>query len=296
MVVILVMLCFFFSMLITNDVALITFVPLTLVMLGMLGEETKRKCLIPIVALQTVAANLGSMLTPIGNPQNLYLYGVSGMSFGAFLKLMLPYTAFSFVMLLIVCLVEGRKSDRALEITFAEREEVQRLGMTGMYITIFMICLATVARFMDYRITLALVIVLVAVFDRKVLKRVDYSLLFTFVGFFVFIGNMGRVEVFRTFLENIIVGHEMVTAVAAGQVISNVPAALLLSGFTEQYEALIVGTNLGGLGTLIASMASLISFKYIAAEDGKLTGKYIMYFTVVNVVMLAALMAFGVWM
>lgn len=293
MMLILVMLCFFFSMLITNDVSLITFVPLTLVVLGMLGEDAKRKWLIPIVVLQTVAANLGSMLTPIGNPQNLYLYGISGMGFGTFLKLMLPYTAASFGMLVLWCLWECRKSDQSFEITFTEAGEMSRRGVAGMYAAVFILCLLTVARIIDYRITLVLVITLILAFDRKVIGKVDYSLLLTFVGFFVFIGNMGRVEVFRTFLENIIVGHEEVTAIAASQVISNVPAALLLSRFTEKYEALIIGTNLGGLGTLIASMASLISYKYIAAEERKISGKYMVYFTIVNVVMLAGLVGLG---
>ena len=128
--------------------------------------------------------------------------------------------------------------------------------------------------------------------DRPILKGVDYSLVFTFIGFFVFIGNMGRIPEFNGLLQRIIEGNEILTSVVASQFMSNVPAALLLSGFTNQYEKLIVGTNLGGLGTLIASMASLISFKYVGTEYGHLKGKYMVYFTVANLVFLAVLFGY----
>lgn len=134
------------------------------------------------------------------------------------------------------------------------------------------------------------VLSLVIMFDRRILLRVDYALLGTFIGFFIFIGNMGRIKAFSNFLEEIIAGHEVVTSVMASQVVSNVPAALLLSGFSEEYTALIIGTNIGGLGTLIASMASLISFKCIAREDRSLRGRYILYFTIVNVIFLIAML------
>lgn len=132
-------------------------------------------------------------------------------------------------------------------------------------------------------------LILVFITDRQVLAKVDYSLLLTFTGFFIFIGNVGRIPAFRAFLQDIIAGREIATAIAASQVISNVPAALLLSGFTEDFAGLIIGTNLGGLGTLIASMASLISYKRIAKEAGDRRGRYIALFTVGNLCFLAAL-------
>ena len=137
-----------------------------------------------------------------------------------------------------------------------------------------------------------LVIAAVLRVDRQVLARVDYALLMTFVGFFVFIGNMGRIPAFSSFLESMIAGHEVMTAVISSQVISNVPAALLLSGFTDNYPALIVGTNLGGLGTLIASMASLISFKYMGQEDKERKGAYMIYFTAANLIFLIVLLGY----
>lgn len=285
LVLIPVMLCFFMSMVITNDVALITFVPFTFTVLEMAGE--KENTIIPVVAMQTTAANLGSMLTPVGNPQNLYLYGISGMGVGEFIMLMLPYTAVSLVIFAAWCLCRrGHKT----AVPQSGRARVKSTHLTAVYLTLFVLSLLTVARVIPYPVTLAAVVVTVAACDRRTLTKVDYPLLFTFIGFFIFIGNIGRMEAFRAFLQNAIAGHEVITAFFASQIISNVPAALLLSGFTDKIGKLIIGTNIGGLGTLIASMASLISFKYIARWNKSLRGRYILYFTVVNVIFAAALL------
>ena len=285
---VLVLLCFFFSMIITNDVALITFVPLTLNVLHMEGEEVKKKWLIPLVAFQTVAANLGSMLTPIGNPQNLYLYGISGLTVVEFLGLMAPYTLISFVLLCIWCIVAGdsKKTDKS-----HMASETLKVGKEiVVYSLLFVGCLLVVGHVIPFWIMVIIVLVTVLFMDRKVLKNVDYSLLLTFVFFFVFIGNLGRIPAFRDMIMNALEGHEMLIAVLASQVISNVPAALLLSGFTDQYGQLILGTDIGGLGTLIASMASLISFKYIAKDNRDNRGRYLGYFTVVNILFLMVLL------
>ena len=146
------------------------------------------------------------------------------------------------------------------------------------------------ARLIDYRITLVVVIVLTAITDHKVFAKVDYTLLITFIAFFIFIGNMGRIPVFNNYIKSVIDGRECMTGILSSQLISNVPAALLLSGFTNNLKPLIVGVNLGGLGTLIASMASLISFKFIGRKNKSLRGKYLLYFTVVNVIFLVILM------
>lgn len=303
LILILVMLCFFFSMVITNDVALITFVPLTFIVLRMMGEELMKKLAVPVVVMQTIAANLGSMLTPIGNPQNLYLYGKSGMGLGEFVLLMLPYTVIALVLLVLWCLrQENEKIEGVKMVPEGENGAIKgRVGSAegkgssalAVYLILFALCILTVARVLPYGVTLAIVIVVVFLLDCTVLAKVDYGLLMTFVGFFVFIGNMGRIPAFREFLESMIVGNEVLTAVLSSQVISNVPAALLLSGFTQDYEALIVGTNLGGLGTLIASMASLISFKYLGKEDKGAKKKYLVYFTVANLAFLVVLLGFS---
>ncbi len=309
---ILVMLCFFFSMLITNDVSLITFVPFTLTVLRMKGKEAEKKLLIPITVLQTIAANLGSMLTPIGNPQNLYLYGKAGMSVAVFLKMMLPFTVAAFVLLTVCCFIIGRdKGNKEKECNSQQAKynmvvgeetacKEARIGIHrqgGMpdfkklllYLLLFFACLLGVARLLPWYLVTGVVLIGVLWMDRQILKKVDYSLLFTFAGFFVFIGNMGRIEGFCSFLRKIMEGHEVITAIAASQIISNVPAALLLSGFTDNTAALIIGTNLGGLGTLIASMASLITYKLISRDRPEDKGKYFVWFTIANVFFLVVL-------
>lgn len=297
LILILVLLCFFFSMAITNDVALITFVPFTFTVLDLLDKDTAARLMIPVVVMQTIAANLGSMFTPIGNPQNLYLYGKAGLGLGSFLALMFPYCLLSLLLLLGWCLFFGGKKDGntgqngTFRVQFQEHTSLKgKEKKLIIYLLLFVCCLLTVARVLPCPVSLMLVLAGSCLADWRVLGKVDYSLLLTFIGFFVFIGNMGRIPVFCSFLEQMLAGHEVITSVAASQVISNVPAALLLSGFTEDYQSLIVGTNLGGLGTLIASMASLISYKYIAKQTETGKGQYFMYFTVANIVFLAVLL------
>ena len=293
LIFILVMLCFVFSMLITNDVALITFVPFTFIVLKMILDDKAEMLIVPVVVMQTIAANLGSMLTPIGNPQNLYLYGKSGISFVDFIVLMLPYTAIAFVLLGIWCVILPYKGSKTCQLNLQEKTSLSSAkGALLVYAGLFLFCILTVAHIIPYFVTLLLVIIVLYIMDKDVLGKVDYSLLLTFVGFFVFVGNVGRIPEFHHFIQQIINGNEVVTSVVASQFMSNVPAALLLSRFTDKYSLLIVGTNLGGLGTLIASMASLISFKYIGKEYKNLRGKYLLCFTLSNVLFLAVFLMY----
>lgn len=304
LVLTLVLLCFFSSMLITNDVALITFVPFTFTVLELLGGEQKKRLLLPVVVMQTIAANLGSMLTPIGNPQNLYLYGKAGLSVGAFLGLMMPYTALSLVLLTAWGLFQGRvcSVDFQLgnvlgqEASDSQKDVKTEVYPVVMYLILFLFCLLAVGHILPWQAVFLVVVLVIFAADKQVLARIDYSLLLTFTGFFVFIGNVGRMPVFCDFLQDIITGREIYTSIIASQVISNVPAALLLSGFTDDFAGLVIGTNLGGLGTLIASMASLISYKYVAKAESGHRGAYIVLFTVANACFLAALVLLNVWM
>ena len=160
-----------------------------------------------------------------------------------------------------------------------------------LYLILFLLSLSVVAGVLSVWLAAGLVLVAALLFDRKVLLRVDYALLLTFVGFFLFVGNLGRLPAFRNALEGILLGHEVICSVVASQAISNVPAALLLSGFTEYGRGLLIGTNLGGLGTLIASMASLISYKYVARTYPSQKGRYLLWFTAANLIFLAVLLA-----
>ena len=298
LVLVLVGLCFFGSMFITNDVSLLTFVPFAFVVLDSLGPEVRQKLILPVVCMQTIGANLGSMLTPIGNPQNLYLYGRSGMGMGAFVALMLPYTLLSLGMLAAwaVWLCRGgspvRKGTGGPFLAPRPGLRADR-RIVWMDAALFVVCLLAVMRAVPYGAAFAAVLAATLLADRATLARVDYSLLLTFVAFFLFIGNLGRVPAFSAWLGQVIAGREVLVSVLASQVTSNVPAALLLSGFTQDVQALIVGTNLGGLGTLIASMASLISYRQIAREEPEGKGRYFLLFTASNLVFLAALL--GLW-
>ena len=305
-VLVLVLLAYFFSMLITNDVGLITFVPFTFTVLELLGTQERNRLIIPVVVLETLGANLGSMLTPIGNPQNLYLYGKAGLSVGSFLLLMLPYTALAGALLLIWCVIigkGGRKADDERESKADEeinplaekrpapyQNDKRKMALLVLYGVLFVLSLLTVANVVSYLVTLGVTLASILLFDRRTFGKVDYFLLLTFIAFFVFIGNMGRIPAFSNFLASIVVGREVPVAILASQAISNVPAALLLSGFSDNYRELIIGVNLGGMGTLIASMASLISYKYVAKLIPDKKGRYFGCFTMMGCLFLAILL------
>ncbi len=274
------LLCFFSSMLITNDVALITFVPFTLIILGMINKKDKA---VILVTIETVAANLGSMATPIGNPQNLYLFSKYEMSMGDFFSAILPYAVLSLVLVAVFSLFTGKEK---IEIN-TEKTDFRFDRNLIVYAILFVLSLLSVFRIVDYRILLAVSVVAIVIFDRKTFKSIDYSLLLTFVFLFVFIGNLGRISAVSEFLRNTVSDREIMTGIISSQVFSNVPAAILLSNFTNNVKDLLVGVNLGGLGTLIASMASLISFKLVQKEKIN-TGKYIFVFSLVNIAFLGA--------
>lgn len=284
MVLILVMVCFILSMWITNDVALITFVPFAIMVLKKTGQT---KIMPYVIVMQTIAANLGSMCTPIGNPQNLYLYTVSGMSIFDFMKILLPYTIISFILIIISCFVVKNEK---IEIAKQENEEAGvDLRRAAVFGVLFVISMLTVLRVIHYLVMLIVVVGVVLIVSPRLLKKADYMLLLTFVAFFVFVGNIKQIEVVNSFLQKCVIGNEILVSVIASQGISNVPAAVLLSGFTKDYAGLMIGTNIGGLGTIIASMASLISYKLYAKEpDCKVSG-YMGLFTVMNILFLAVM-------
>ena len=279
---VLTLLCFFSAMLITNDVALLTFVPFAVVVLGMADRWAD---LIHIVVLQTAAANLGSMLTPVGNPQNLYLYSFYDLSFPEFVSILFPYSALSLVLLIAACFL---LSNEPLDLKLGEDPGV-RPRRLWFYLGLFGVCLLTVVRVLPWPVMLGAVVLLLLGFDRKGLARVDFMLLLTFAAFFIFAGNLARVEAVAGMIRQILAGREYLTSLLASQVISNVPAALLIADFTDRFEALLLGVNIGGLGTPIASLASLISLKLYAHSDHARTGRYLLEFTVVNVLLLLLL-------
>ena len=286
---ILVMLCFFSSMVITNDVALITFVPFTLIVFRMSGRV---ESVLKLVVLETIAANLGSMATPIGNPQNLYLYSIADFSAGEFLQAVLPYAGLALVMLMAAVLIQ--RDEPLLDVAGGEENEVQKGKIFRKmipFLFLLLLCLLVVFRVLPYQPVLICVICVVLVVNRKLYLSVDYFLLLTFLCFFIFIGNMKRIPEISGFLVSVVDGKELLMGILTSQIISNVPAAILLSGFSSDLSALLTGVNVGGLGTLIASLASLISFKFFAKEYPDKKGVYMVRFTIWNGIFLAVLIA-----
>lgn len=282
-------LCFFTAMLITNDVVLLTFIPLTLVMLS----SAKEFALIRTIVLETIAANLGSMFTPIGNPQNLYLYNKGGYDPISFCRYMLLPTLICLAFIVLLCFFAS--SDK-IQMSVMEdpkdengnfiRPKAWKIVLYGI---LFVICLLNVFHVLHYAIVLGIVLLAFLIVDRKCLLKVDYMLLLTFVAFFVLIGNLGQIDIVRNAIESMLEGRVFYVSILASQILSNVPAAMLLSEFTNDTDALLLGVNLGGLGTIIASMASLISYKLYATRKESKKGLYMGVFSLMNFGLLVVL-------
>lgn len=287
----LVMACFFLSMIITNDVALITLVPFTIYIFY---EKENKENLMLILVLQTVAANLGSMVTPIGNPQNLYLYNLSGMGAAEFMGLMFPYLLVSLAMVLAFCffIKKGDQQKEGITISPKSVNRVKSPLATAIYFALMALAISVVLHITSVYLMTAITLVVVLIIDWKSIIKVDYTLLLTFIGFFIFVGNISNLHIVQETMSQVVAGREMAIGIVTSQVISNVPAALLLAQFTDNVEILIKSVNLGGLGTLIASMASLITFKYYINEEYSKKNRYLLLFTIVNVAFLVVLVAF----
>ncbi len=285
---VLVSVTFFSSMLITNDVALITFVPLTI---SIFGNKRKDRLILTVV-LETIAANLGSMATPVGNPQNLYIYDYFSLSIGEFFKILLPAVVLGAVMLFIACFIGKNNAMRGDDNIDNKIKDKKKLVL---YIVLFVVCMMTVLRILDYRITLGIVIVGALIFDRKIFVKVDYFLLLTFVAFFIFVGNLRAIPQINIAIGDLINKREFIFSVITSQVISNVPAAAMLSGFTDNASALLMGVDVGGLGTPVASLASLISLKLYSKSKNSDMKKYILTFTVMNIIFLGVYLPFCIF-
>lgn len=273
----LVFITFFSSMIITNDVALITFVPLSLITLEKAGINP-----IKTVVLQTIAANLGSCFTPIGNPQNLYIYSFYSVPSAEFFRITGVIILISAIVLAVVTLISDRNN---LTVDIKPIYPSSKTD-TIVFSALFIIILLSVFNVIDYKIVLLITILTVFIVDRSLFMKVDYALLITFIGFFIFIGNISAVPAVRNFMSSLLRTPESTffTSIAMSQIISNVPATVLLSGFTDHFKELLLGVNIGGMGTLIASLASLISYKIYAAENNEETSAYMKKFTLYNII------------
>lgn len=283
----------FSSMLITNDVALITFVPVTLLIFKQSGIKDNRS-LIMTVVIETAAANLGSMLLPTGNPQNIYLCSNYNLAPMTVISTLLPYGIVSYILLSLSVLAvsDARLQQVSASDNFSAGAFPYKIAISS--VLIFIISLLTVSGITNEYICLAVSVVLIFIADKKLFADVDYALLMTFVCFFVLSGNIGRIELLRDFLSHATDGREMAVSIMVSQVISNVPAAVMLSAFTDKAKMLLIGTNIGGLGTPIASLASLISYKLYASEKDAKCGRYMTAFLIYNAAFLVLLCIFSV--
>lgn len=280
---ILVMLPFFASMVITNDVALIAFAPLAALALEIAGWQDR---LAYVVVLQTVAANLGGMVTPVGNPQNLFIFTTYQLQPLDFFLALAPFGLLAFGLISLACLVCGRQES---DVPIQRVEDPVDRKRVVLHAALFLLALLAVLRILAWQVVLAVVAIALLLGDRKVYRQVDYGLLATFACFFVFSGNMAHMPALSAFLGGLMGDHPMLTSLITSQVISNVPAAVLLSGFTANWHSLLIGVDLGGLGTPIASLASLIALKIYLYSPGSSTREFMKVFAVVNIAILACM-------
>lgn len=270
------------SMLLTNDTALLTFLPLSWFVLERTGQ-TKWAALTFI--LQNCAANLGGMLTPFGNPQNLYLFNHYGIPNGEFLSIMLSPFLLSTALILLCCLLLPRE-----RLSVPVQETLPDKRRTAAYAALFCVAVAMVLRGIPYWLGLLVITASLLVLDRRALLGVDWGLLVTFTAFFTFSGNMARIEPVRELFRRLLAHGVMQVAALTSQVISNVPAAILLSQFTDDYRGLLVGVNIGGAGTIVASLASLITFREYTRHVKGRSGAFLLLFSTVSFGFLAILL------
>lgn len=275
---------YFGSMLLANDMALLTFLPLGYFSLS---SANMKKYMAYTFVMQNIAANLGGMLTPFGNPQNLYLYSYFSIDTAEFFSIMFPPFAAALVLILICCAVIPKEEMRLSDDT----DYHTSVPKTVIYSVLFVLSILMVMRVIPYVITTIIVTVCIIIVDRKVLLEVNYPLLLTFAAFFVFSGNMARIDAVSETLSALIAGRTLLVGTATCQFISNVPSAVMLSHFTNDYANLLIAVNIGGLGTPIASLASLITLTEYRLHDPKNVKKYIILFEIVNFSFLAVLFA-----
>ena len=271
----LVYITFIGSMFLANDMALLTFLPLGYLSLSATNKE---KFMAPIFIIQNIAANLGGMLTPFGNPQNLYIYTKFNIPTLEFMGIMVLPFILSIVLFTAGCFFIPKES------LTLENEEKEKIApkKTAFYLVLFALTILMVFRVIPYYICLPIILVSILATDRNALTKVDYPLLLTFACFFLLAGNVSRIEVVNVFFSNLLEKNTLLTSIFSCQVISNVPSAILLSEFTENYRELLLGVNIGGVGTLISSLASLITFReYTSHVKGK-TLQYLGLFTALN--------------
>ena len=272
----LVFITFISAMIVTNDVALLTFVPLSIVV-----SKKADLDVLKIVIFQTLAANLGSSFTPMGNPQNLFIYSFYNLTPMDFFKITGPILFLS-VIFLLVLILKDKKVSLSIDL---EKVEIGNKNHIAIFSALFIVILLSVFHLVDYKLTFLLTVIVVSILNKSLFRKIDFSLLITFVGFFIFVGNISTLDSVKTFMEGLLGSGKstFISSIISSQIISNVPATMLLSGFTGYFKELLLGVNIGGMGTLIASLASVISYKIYTSEFNSVNNKYLKLFTFYNI-------------
>lgn len=280
---------FISSMFFTNDVSLLMFVPFTMMLLDKAGVD--ERYMISVIVLETISANLGSMATPVGNPQNLYICSFFDVGAADFFSAILPYSAISAVAIAVLAkamLSKGREMDR-------EQKEVRKMDRerSAIYLGFLFVAMLSVFGVISWKLLFIAELAMLMIVDRSIFRRIDYILLLTFVSFFIFSENIRNIEGVRQLISGPMLSHPVAVSALVSQVISNVPAAILLSPFADGFRGVLIGTDIGGLGTPIASLASLISLKFYFRRQKGSKGRYMAVFTALNILLLALLAFFA---
>lgn len=271
----LVTITFIGSMILANDMALLTFLPLGFYVLN---STNNREAMAFTFIMQNIAANLGGMVTPFGNPQNLYLYSAYNIGNAEFVRIMLPTFTASIIMILLCCLFV-KNTPLTLK---KEQSYTLNIRLTVLYSLLFLASILIVFRIVPYIAGTICITIILFFLDKKALKEVNYPLLATFCVFFVFSGNMARIPQVSDFFSWLLPKNTLLFGILSCQVISNVPSAVLLSHFTSDYASLLPAVNIGGLGTIIASLASLITISEYRRHNPTGLKKYFIQFTLLN--------------
>ena len=285
----LVIIVFISSMFFTNDVSLLIFVPFSMMLLDM--AQVDEEHVMRIVVLETISANLGSMTTPVGNPQNLYICSFFGVEAPAFFRTIIPYSIISLLLIVLSFRIFLWKSGSVEKETRSVRKMDKH--RTIIYLVFLLAAMFSVFRVISWQLLFVVELIFLLAFDRNILKRIDYILLLTFVAFFIFSENLRSMDAVQGFISSPMASHPVAVSAAVSQIISNVPAAILLSSFTDSFEGVLIGTDIGGLGTPIASLASLISLKFYFRRERGRKGMYMAFFLMLNIVLLAILALFS---
>lgn len=275
---------YLFDMIVANDMSLITFLPLTYLVLHKTNND---KYLAFTFIMQTIAANMGGMITPYGNPQNLYLFSFYEIAIPEFFKALL-LQSITVAVMLFVCVLFVK--NEPLTLKNEEKFEIKKKEL-AVYAVLFVLVILSIFRVVPHVVTLALVILAVLIVDRKRFKYVDYALLATFCVFFVFSGNMARIDAVKELISVIVEKNTLIAGVVSCQFISNVPTAIFLSKFTQNWQDLLIAVNIGSLGIIISSLASLITLKEYLKHQPEGLKKYMIKFTLLNTIFLVVLSA-----